>query len=64
MTRYEILQTLSIDDLAWFIQTIIEETEQNMLHKMSEYGVEVSLVTLDRDIRHAKILADLEADDG
>jgi hypothetical protein len=64
MTRYEMLQTLSIDDLAWFIQTIIEETEQNMLSKLAEYGLEVSLVTLDSSIRHAKILADLEADDG
>jgi hypothetical protein len=66
MTRYDKIKEFSIDDLAWFIQTIIEDTEQNMLSKLSEYGLEVSLCTLDATIRHAKILGDLivEVDDG
>lgn len=64
MTHYEMVKTLSIDDMAWFVQTIIEQTEQQMLDKLLEYGVEVSLVTLDPSIRHAKIVSDLEVDDG
>lgn len=59
MTRYDSIKTFSLDDMAWFIQTLLEETEDNMLNKLAEYGIEVSLVTLDRDVRHAKIIADL-----
>ena len=50
--------------MAWFIQTIIEDTEQNMLSKLAEYGLEVSVITLDPTIRHSQILRDLEVDDG
>ena len=59
MNRYEQIKNFDIDNMAWFIQTILEETENNMLHKLSEYGLEVSLVTLDTEVRHAGILADL-----
>lgn len=63
MTRYDKLTNMSIDDVAWFILTIIEDTEQNMLGKLAEYGLEVSLISLDPDVRHAKIMRDLEVDD-
>lgn len=64
MTRYDKIKTLAIDDMAWFIQAIIEDTEQNMLNKLSEYGLEVTLASLEPSIRHLKILRDLEVDDG
>lgn len=66
MTRYDKIKTFDIDNMAWFLQTIIDDTENNMLNKLSEYGVDVSLATLDPQIRHAKMLADLltEVDDG
>ena len=66
MTRFDEIKEFDIDDLAWFIQTIIEDTEQGMITKLAEYGLDVSIVTLDPAIRHAKILGDLnvEVDDG
>lgn len=65
MTRYEKILTFDVDNMAWFIQTLLEETEDNMLNKLAEYGLEVSVVTLDKDIRHAKIINDLlEEQDG
>ena len=63
MTRAEKIQSFDLDNLAWFIQTIIEGTEQNMLNKLAEYGLEVSVVTLDPSIRHAQIIADLLKED-
>lgn len=59
MNRYEQIKNFSIDDLAWFIQTLLQTTEDNMLQKLSEYGVEVSVVSLEPSVRHASILADL-----
>lgn len=59
MTRYDEIMKFNVDDLAWFILTLLEETEQNMLGKLAEYGVEVNLVTLDPNIRHCKIIDDL-----
>lgn len=66
MTRYDKIREFSPDDMAWFILTIIEDTEQNMLSKLAEYGLEVSLASLDSKLRHKKILLDLfvEDDDG
>ena len=59
MTRYNKIRNFDLDDMAWFIQTLLEDTEQNMLAKLAEYGVEVNIVTLEPAIRHAKIVADL-----
>lgn len=66
MTRYDKIREFSPDNMAWFILTIIEDTEQNMLSKLAEYGLEVSLASLDSKLRHEKILLDLfvEDDDG
>ena len=64
MTRYETVRNLSIEDMAWFILTIIEDTENNMLNKLAEYGLDISLCSLDQRIRVAKIVKDLEVDDG
>lgn len=66
MNRYNQIKTFDIDNMAWFIQTLIEDTEHNMLNKLAEYGVEISLVSLEPNIRHAKIIADLlvEVDNG
>lgn len=63
MRRYDKIKDFDIDNMAWFVQTIIEQTEQEMLEKLSTYGLEVSLISLDPAIRHMKILADLEVDD-
>lgn len=59
MTRYEQIKNFDVDNMAWFIQTLLEETENNMLNRLSEYGLEVSMVTLDTSVRHASIIADL-----
>ena len=59
MTRYEKIKSLSIDDMAWFILTILEDTEQGMLSKLSEYGLEISMVTLNPEIRKIKIIESL-----
>ena len=66
MTRYEKIREFSPDDMARFILTLIEDTEQNMLSKLSEYGFDISLMSLDPNIRHEKILLDLfvEEDNG
>ena len=63
MTRYDKIKTFDIDNMAWFIQTIIDTTEEEMLEKLATYGLEISHVTLAPEIRHAKIIADLEVDD-
>lgn len=59
MTRYEQIKNFDVDNLTWFIQTIIDETEEGMLHKLAEYGIDVSIVSLEPSIRHMKIIADL-----
>ena len=66
MTRYEKIKSLSIEDMAWFILTILEDAEQGMLSKLAEYGLEVSVVTLEPELRKAKIVASLmvEENDG
>lgn len=66
MTHYDKIQKLSPDDVAWLILTVIENTEQNMLNKLAEYGLEISLAHFDPNVRHKNILLDLlkEYDDG
>lgn len=64
MTRYERIKNFDMDNMAWFIQTIIEDTEQQMLDKLATYGLDITFVAPSPDIRHAKVLADLEVDDG
>jgi hypothetical protein len=66
MTRYEKIKSLSIDDMAWFILAILEDAEQGMLSKLEEYGLEVSMVTLEPELRKTKIVASLmvEENDG
>lgn len=64
MSRYEKIKNFDIDNMAWFIQTIIEDTEQQMLDKLATYGLEITFVAPSSDIRHAKIIADLEVEDG
>ena len=59
MTRYEMVQTLSIDDLAWFIFTIIETTENQMLEKLATYGLDVNILSLDPQLRQKGIVNDL-----
>ena len=59
MTRYEKIKSLSVDDMAWFILTILEDAEQGMLNKLAEYGLEVSVVTLEPELRKNNIIASL-----
>ena len=59
MTRYEKIKGFSVDDMAWFILTILEDAEQGMLNKLAEYGLEVSVVTLEPELRKANIIASL-----
>lgn len=63
MRRYDKIKTFDIDNMAWFIQTIINDTEDNMLNKLAEYGIDVSMVRLDENLQHLKILNDLEVED-
>ena len=65
MTRYEKIKGFSVDDMAWFILTILEDAEQGMLNKLAEYGLEISVVTLEPELRKTKIVASLmEESDG
>lgn len=66
MTRYEKIKSLSIDDMAWFILAILEDAEQGMLSKLAEYGLDVSMVTLEPELRKTNIVASLmvEENDG
>lgn len=59
MTRYEKIKSFSVDDMAWFILTILEDAEQGMLSKLAEYGLEVNMVTLEPELRRANIIASL-----
>lgn len=59
MTRYEKIKSFSIDDMAWFILTILEDAEHGMLNKLAEYGLEVSVVTLEPEVRKNNIIASL-----
>ena len=59
MTRYEKIKSLSVDDMAGFILTVLEDAEQGMLNKLAEYGLEVSVVTLEPEFRKNNIIASL-----
>jgi hypothetical protein len=64
-TRFDAIKEFDVNELAEFILTLIVDTENNMLNKLSEYGVEVTVVSLDPQIRHSQIVHDLlEEDDG
>lgn len=63
MTRYEKLQAMSVEDLAWYSLTLIIETEDQMLEKLAMYGLDIDIVRLDPQIRHAALVRDLMKED-
>ena len=63
MRRLDKIRQFSANEMADFILTLIEDTENNMLDKLATYGLEVSVVSLDPQIRHAQILKDLLEDE-
>lgn len=65
MNRYQKIKSYDVDTLAEFIYGLIAETENSMLGKLSALGVEVSLCSLNEDLRIAQIKRDLleEEDD-
>ena len=54
------------EDIARFITTIIQETEDRMLYKLAEYGIEASIARLAFELRVFENLHMLmeEVDDG
>ena len=62
MNTYEAVMNYDVDELADFILGIILETEDNMLNKLSMYGLEISVVQLDENIPHTQIVKDLLED--
>lgn len=65
MNQYQKIKSYDVDTLACFIYGLIAQTEDDMLGKLSALGVEVSLCSLDEDLRIAQIKRDLleEEDD-
>lgn len=65
MNKYQKIKSYDVDTLACFIYGIIAQTEDSMLGKLSALGVDVSLCSLDMDLRIAQIKRDLleEEDD-
>ena len=59
MTTYDLIKNMSVEDLAWYSLTLIIETEDAMLEKLSTYGIDVDIIRLDPQIRHATMVADL-----
>ena len=57
--------TQSPDTLAAFVTGIIRGTEERMLAKLDEYGIQASIVTPSEEVRTLDNLADLlqEVDD-
>ena len=56
MTTFEKI-TQSPDVLAVFITTLVNETEDQMLHKLDEYGIQCSFVRPSDELRDANNLA-------
>ena len=65
MNKYQKIKSYDVDTLAGFIYGLIVQTEDSVLGKLSALGVEVSLCSLDDDLRIAQIKRDLleEEDD-
>lgn len=63
MKRYEKLQAMSVEDLARYSLTLIIETEDQMLEKLAMYGLDIDIVRLDPQIRHATLVRDLMKED-
>lgn len=65
MNTYEKLKEWPVEEVAWFMLTLIIDTEERMLNKLSEYGIDVSIVQIDPELRHAAMVRDLlmEGDD-
>ena len=66
MTLYEKILTFDVDAMAEFVTELIVNTEERLLHSVAAQGVNVSLVSLAREIRVAENKATLlqEVDDG
>lgn len=62
MTKYEFLQTCTIDDFAAFVTSLIEGTEDRILGMLSQSGPDVSIVNLSFELRCAQNKAMLLAE--
>lgn len=60
MTKYEFLQTCSLDDMAAFVTALVEGTEDRLLGLLSQQGVDASLVRASFAVRQAQNRAMLE----
>ena len=59
MTLYEKILTFNVDDMAIFIQEIVNSTEERLLQDVSKQGYEVSLVRIHPDVQFANNLKTL-----
>lgn len=63
MTLYEKIKTCwDQNDLAHFITTLINETEDKMLYKLAEYGIEASIARPSYELQVTNNLAMLMED--
>ena len=60
MTKYEFLQTGSLDDMAAFVTALIEGTEDRLLGLLSQQGVDASIVRASFTVRQTQNRAMLE----
>ena len=65
MNRYDEIKSYDVDQLAAFIYSTIATTEEVIVGQLSALGIDVSLCSLNEDVRIAKIKNDLleEPDD-
>ena len=65
MNRYQKIKSYDVDTLACFIYSIIAQTEEDLVGKLSALGIDASLCSLSEDLRIAQIKHDLleEQDD-
>jgi hypothetical protein len=57
MTLYELIQTWDVETLAEFLTVLLESNEDNLLESASRHlpeGIDVSLVSVDHDVRKDK----------
>lgn len=62
MTVYEQILSMSPEDLAWYSLTLIETTEDEMLNRLAAMGIDLDIVRVDPELRHAGILKTLLED--
>lgn len=62
MTVYEQILSMSPEDLAWYSLTLIETTEDEMLNRLATMGIDLDIVRVDPELRHAGILKTLLED--